>query len=418
MNTTRAKRARATRQQLTDKLIDRMPVPTNRRVVIHDLGVKELALKIEPTGTRTFFWYRTVNGKPCFKTIGSWPETPLTNARIEAQKLNVAKTTGVVSDATPFPEAKPAEKTFGEIAEQYVVDHVLARANRPDEAAKYTRWAIQKYLTPFLTRPPSEITRKEVVEYHAKLGREVGHSTANVRIKLMKIIFNWAIRTEKFNGKNPAFLGKEIAFKAKPRERYLKPDEAARLAPVLAEYRNSDDSERVDLADFITLGIACGLRKMELASCRWEYLNAKTGVLMLPESKQGPKAVVLSREAKRLFDLRFKEQKSPKGGWIFPRPTRSCGYFVPLHAAFQKLMQKAGIGNIRVHDLRHTFASRLANSGASGKVIMEAGAWKSLASVMRYTHIHDDTVQAALEASELKSARDVRKAQRQARLSA
>jgi integrase len=418
MNTTREKRARATRQQLTDKLIERIPVPTNRRVVIHDLGVKELALKIEPTGTRTFFWYRTVNGKPVFKTIGAWPETPLTNARIEAQKLNVAKTTGVVGNATPFPEAKPTERTFGEIAEQYVVDHVLARANRPDEAAKYTRWAIQKYLTPFLTRSLSEITRKEVVEYHAKLGREVGHSTANVRIKLMKIIFNWAVRTEKFNGKNPAILGKEIAFKAKVRERYLKPDELARLAPVLADYRKSDDSERIDLADFIALGIACGLRKVELASCRWEYLNAKTGVLMLPESKQGPKAVVLSREAKRLFDLRFEEQGNPKEGWIFPRPTRLCGYFVPLHAAFQKLMARSGIKNIRVHDLRHTFASRLANSGASGKVIMEAGAWKSLQSVMRYTHIHDDTVQAALEASERKSARDVAKARRQQRLSA
>jgi integrase len=418
MSTTRQKRARATRVQLTDKLIERIPIPTNRRVVIHDLGVKELALKFEPTGTRTFFWYRTVDGKPFFKTIGSWPEMPLTNARIEAQKLNVAKTEGVVGEATPFPEAKPTEKTFGEIAEQYVVDHVLARANRPDEAAKYTRWAIRKYLTPFLTRPLSEITRKEVVEYHAKLGREVGHQTANVRIKLMKIIFNWAILTEKFNGKNPALLGKEIQFKQTARERYLKPDELARLAPVLAEYRRSNDTEKIDLADFITLGIACGLRKVELASCRWEFLNAKTGVLMLPESKQGPKQVVLSREAKRLFDLRYEEQDSPRAGWVFSRPTKRCGHFVPLHAQFQKLMRKAGIANIRVHDLRHTFASRLANSGASGKVIMEAGAWKSLASVMRYTHIHDDTVEAALEASERKSARDVAKASRQARLSA
>ena len=125
------------RFNFTVKGIQSLATP-ERRATFHDLQTPELGLKLEPTGHKSFFWFRKVRGVGTWKSIGEFPDVPLEQARDAARKFSSAVAKWKLADYTgdgPF-EKRKGELTFAELAEAYVERHVLPHAKRKERAAK------------------------------------------------------------------------------------------------------------------------------------------------------------------------------------------------------------------------------------------------------------------------------------------
>ena len=152
------------------------------------------------------------------------------------------------------------------------------------------------------------------------------------------------------------------------------------------------------------LAALTGLRRGQLFGLRWEWVQWKDRALSLPAFKRRPaRAIPLAREAVQLLRDQWQTSRRPADGWIFPDPERPA---LPQDAngwykyVFKRAVQAAGLTaqGITFHTLRHTWASRMITVGTHPRVLQQAGGWSSLSLVERYTHPHDQTTRASLEA--------------------
>ena len=159
------------RIQLTERRIQAFEVP-KKRTTVYDEEVRELGLRLERSGRRSFFWFRSVANKLVFKTIGEHPAMSLAEARAKAQELNHQRAEWKASDQTqanPFiSEAKKGPVTFAQLVEQYKCIQ-LAKPHHPKETAEQFTWIYEAYLREFDERPVASIRSKEVREFHRRM---------------------------------------------------------------------------------------------------------------------------------------------------------------------------------------------------------------------------------------------------------
>jgi integrase len=149
---------------------------------------------------------------------------------------------------------------------------------------------------------------------------------------------------------------------------------------------------------FFTLSLLTGARRQSLLAMRWVDINLEQARWVVPAtwSKHGDEMVVpLTREAVAILSgMKERRGASP---WVFPSEKAKSGHLEEPKAAWMRLLQAAGIADLRLHDLRRTFGSRLAETGASGAVIAAAMGHKSLQSARSYLHLQVDAVREAAE---------------------
>jgi integrase len=356
------------RVALTDKRVAALPVP-QRRQTIYDTKVDALGLKLEPSGSRVWFWFRAVPqegqqtgaGKPTWKTIGTHPDTSLDTARAEAQRLNTMledwKRSGC-RGANPFRSPDTGEVTVHDLYEAYVTKHLVQHSKNPEKIAYDVRLQLKLYLSDWKQRALSTVTRNDVVALHEKLGRTGHHRTANMVVNTMRSAFNWA-RDANFwtTGENPA--ARVAKFREEKRDRFLQPDEMVRLLKAL------DETESTLARDFFTLSLETGARRSNIAAMRWEEVNWALKTWSIPDPKNRfPQTVELSAEALRVLERRFAERKELANPWVFPSRSKS-GHIRDPKRAWQAVCRAAKIENANIHDLRRTRGSYMALAGAS-----------------------------------------------------
>ena len=180
------------------------------------------------------------------------------------------------------------------------------------------------------------------------------------------------------------------------RERFLTAEEAARLIEAAKASKNRQ------LAAIISLLLLCGMRVSELLSARWENVDLERRSLFVPTSKTGrSRHIPLAQAA---VDV-IASLPRPKGAvYLFPNPTDPKKHLTTVKHGFQTAREAAGLEDVRIHDLRHSAASFMVNSGvdlfAVGKVLGHA----SYQSTQRYSHLDNNTLLAAVEAGAAKQA--------------
>jgi integrase len=177
------------------------------------------------------------------------------------------------------------------------------------------------------------------------------------------------------------------------RERYLSADEAARLRVAVAASHNAQ------LQHIVGLLLLTGARVRELLDARWEHVDVERRSWLIPTSKTGkPRHVPLSAAALAIVEALPRFEGCP---WLIPNPD-TLKPFVSIQHAWQRARRVAGLPGLRIHDLRHSAASFMVNSGvdlfAVGKVLGHA----SYQSTQRYSHLANDTLLAAVEAGAAK----------------
>jgi integrase len=361
--------------------------PNSKDTYIWDPDLPGFGLKITPSGRKVYLIQYRLGGRRGRTrrfTIGLHGELTPTGARIEAKRLLGEVAVG--RDPAFDRDKAKADKTLGAVLDRFMAEHVKPK-RKASTAREYERIA-KLYIVPRLGRRLiSEITRQDIAKLHHDLLRKPYQ--ANRILALLSKFFNW---TEKHgfrpDGSNPCRHVEK--YPETRRERFLSEVELGRLGDALRAAERDKTATPWAIAA-IRLLTFTGARLSEILTLKWEYVNQEHGVLLLPDSKTGRKAVHLNAPALAVL------QNLPRVG---NNPYVICGeragqHLVNLEKPWRRIRNVADLDNVRLHDLRHSFASVGASSGHSLIIIGKMLGHSQPATTARYAHLADDPVKTA-----------------------
>jgi integrase len=354
---------------------------------IWDPELPGFGLKITPSGRKVYLVQYRLGGRRGRTrrfTIGLHGKLTPTIARTEAKRLLGEVAVG--RDPAVDRDKAKADKTLGAVLARFMVEHVLPK-RKASTAREYQRIA-KLYVLPRLgQRLISEITRQDIGKLHHELSRKPYQ--ANRILALLSKFFNWSEKHGfRPDGSNPCRHVEK--YPEKRRERFLSEAELARLGDALRAADRDKTATPWAIAA-IRLLTFTGARLGEILTLKWEYVNQEHGVLLLPDSKTGRKAVHVNAPALTVL------HNTPR---LEGNPYVICGekagqHLVNLEKPWQRIRHVAGLDDVRLHDLRHSFASVGASSGHSLVIIGKMLGHSQPATTARYAHLADDPVKAA-----------------------
>lgn len=339
----------------TAKAIESLPIPTSERstrVVYYDTKARGLGLYVTNTGVKTFFVYRRVHGKPERIIIGRCNEISIETARAKAEIVNSQIAEG--HNPQEKRRAIRQDMTFGELWTLYLERHAkLCRTSWKNDDDLH-----RLYLQGWSEKKLSYITSHTIRELHQQIGKHNGMTTANHVHSLIRLMFNKAIEWG-WNKPNPAYAVKR--FKTASRERFLGITEMkAFLAAVEAE-----SSELV--RDFLFVSLFTGARRSNVQAMRWVDIDFAAAQWVIPMTKNGKPHIVPL--AMPVLERLQKRRESTEGDYVFASHKSISGHLENPAYTWKRVLQRAGIANLTIHDLRRTFGSWQAAQGANSYII-------------------------------------------------
>ena len=396
------------RAKITKRVVDGVEA-RDATYLIRDTDVKGFVLVLTPAGARSYAVdYRAGSGRGSPKkrlTIGKHgsPWTPET-ARIEAKRL-LAEVAAGRDPATARKEDRKA-LTIGELIDLYLSE---GAGHKKPSTLKVDRGRIEHHLRPLLgkqrvdriVRADVERMRNSVAAGKAveKVGDSVkrrpgsiatgGKGAAAQCVALVSTIFAFAIERGLCAG-SPARGVKKAAVRKV--ERFLSEPEIARLAEALDIEATRSGNPYPSAA--IRLLLLTGCRRGEIVNLIWDHVNFEHECLRLPDSKTGAKIVYLNAPARALLQQLPRMANNPR---VIPG-MRADSASASIDKAWARARAAAGLADVRLHDLRHSFASVGAAGGLSLPIIGALLGHKHATTTARYAHLSADPLRAANDA--------------------
>ena len=370
--------------KITKRSVDGLR-PASTTQFLWDVTLPGFGVRITPNGVRSYVLQYEIEGRSRRTTIGRHgaPWTP-SAARQEAVRLRGLIVAG--EDPAETKKRLREAESVKELAERYLESHAIPK-KKPRSVAEDRRLLTRIILPKLGRRRIKSVSRVDVARLHHGL-RETPY-LANRVVSLLSKMFNvaerWGLRPD---GSNPCRHIEK--FEERRRERFLSAKELGRLGKVLAsaDRRRQEPWQAVAA---IRLLLFTGCRLNEILSLRWEHVEAARGHLVLPDSKTGAKTVALPAPAMAILDSLPRIDASP---FVLPA-ARGKGHFVGLPAVWRRIRASAGLDDVRLHDLRHTFASVGAIGGESLIVIGALLGHRQPSTAARYAHLSDDPLRQA-----------------------
>lgn len=420
------------------------PAPAGKRVYVHDTKTKGLVLAITDRGVKSFQLYRWVNKRPERLTLGRFDDNGLTIE--QARKAAADHSLSIARGENPAQEKRKRseEMTLRDLFDEYLVRQ--ASVNRRLDKHRQT---FRLYLTHWEGRRLSEISHDAVSRWHKALPAKIaqasidsrrererqaakvakkaedkakavakakeagrrpratgrlrrvelsegfrpkdGRVSANIALKLLHTLYQRAIREWRiYKGENPASGIKK--FPEASRERFLQADELPRFFEAVAAEENPD------IRDYVNLLLLTGARRSSLLSMRWDDVNLERAEWRIPalRSKTGiPMTVPLVAAALEILKSRH-ETAEDGAGFVFPG-TGGSGHLADPKKGWARILARAGIRDLRIHDLRRSLGSWQAATGASLQVIGKSLGHRNLSTTMIYSRLNLDPVRDAME---------------------
>ena len=274
-----------------------------------------------------------------------------------------------------FPEQVGQQRVilFDELARDFMAYAKLHKRSHDHDGQR-----MRRLMEAFGGKPARVLTAEDIEHLKADLAEKLSPATVNRYLALLRSVYYFGIRNRKVEH-NP-MRGVKLFRENNARVRYLTEEEGFRLFQTLPErYR-----------PLVEVGLLTGLRASNLLGLRWRDVDLEAAVYTIPESKSG--------EALRLpMHPRVQGLLTglPRNGvYVFAEADGEPPW--DFTHAFAVAVKKAGISDLHLHDLRHTWASRLAMAGVDLLTIKELGGWKTLKMVERYSHLSPDHKRQAL----------------------
>ncbi|MBV8357076.1 MAG: tyrosine-type recombinase/integrase [Deltaproteobacteria bacterium] len=368
---------------LTKTVVEAAAAPKAGQTFIRDDEIKGFALRMIAAGGKSFVFEGRIKGRMRRVTIGRYPDVTVATARQKALEIRAAIGRG--DDPAEARILQKHESTFGALAERYLRDYALPY-KKPRSVADDKYYLAHYIPSGWQTRRLSDITRTDIEQLHSRVERDHGKYPANHAVRLLRHMFNLARDWKMLRNDNPAARIK--LFKEQRRERYLTPEELVNVNEALKD--EPDWRWRA----YFPLALMLGTRRGELCAVRWEDIDLQQRTMRLPETKAGrPHLLPLPRAAIAILESSPSRTKS---GWVFPSES-SAGHIVEPAKAWQRIRKRAGVEDVRIHDLRHTLASWLVGAGYNLSLIGRALNHSQIATTERYAHLAMDPVREALE---------------------
>lgn len=237
-----------------------------------------------------------------------------------------------------------------------------------------------------------ELTKLKVVQFVSEIRQTKKPSTVNRLLILLRFVYNQAIRWETPGVLLNPTAGIPLLRDNARKERYLSKEETQRLYDAVCE------SESPWLRHIVALLILTGARKREVLDARWEDFDSQHRIWRVPMTKSGrPRHIPLSDGA--LAVLNRLPQTGIHTGYLFPSPSTDKPYS-NIFGCWNRARQRANLKDVRIHDLRHSFASMLVNQGRSLYEVQQILGHHQIKTTQRYAHLANKTlVDAANSAS-------------------
>lgn len=329
---------------------------------------------------------KRVGGRQRWITIGRHgsPWTPDT-ARKEAQRLLGT----IAAGKDPSAERKTGKHAplVRDLAETFLQEHVEAK--RKARTIEGYRDILTRIALPAIgKRQITDVTHSDIARLHH--GMKERPYQANRTLAVLSSFFTWAERHGyRPRGSNPC-QDVEL-YKERKRDRFLSSEELARLGQALIDAEIEGEPPAAIAA--IRLLVLTGCRKSEILTLEWQHVDFELSALRLPDSKTGAKLVPLGAPALELLASLPRIEGNP---YVLPGE-KEGQHFVGLQKVWQRVRAKAELPDVRIHDLRHSFASIGAISGDSLLVIGSLLGHRGQATTQRYAHLSNDPLRAAAD---------------------
>jgi integrase len=372
--------------KITKKFVE-STMPGEKEFVAWDNELRGFGIRIKPSGVRSYvIQYRNRHGRSRRMTVGTHGRVTAEEARKQARHLlsRVAHGLDPADERRRFREIP----TLAEFAEKYFEEHAPTRKKAGTIETDRINWRV--HIKPALGNLPiTAITRSDVSRLMQSMKRTPG--AANRTIQLLSNIMNVAERWGlKDDNTNPCRHVER--YTQTKRERFLSSAEFARLGDVLREAERTG-TELPSAIAAIRLLILTGCRRGEILSLRWKDVDLEHGVIRLLDSKTGPRSVLLNGPA---IEVLRNIKRVPDNPYVIVGTIPGAA-LVNLKKPWNRVRAAAGLQNVRLHDLRHSFASFAIGSGVTLPIISELLGHSSIQTTERYTHLADDPVRAAGE---------------------
>jgi integrase len=373
------------RAKITKRLLDSLPTPAAGETKVWDTELRGFVVRVRASGRRWFAveWMRERRTRRL--SLGEFGAVTVDQARERAKRV-----LGRVADGED-PAAERADErtapTVTELARRYLDEHAGPKKKR--SSVEGDERLLRLYVLPALgRRKVTAVGLKEVADLHHSLRAKPIQANRVLAVvsKMLNLAETWGLRPLH---SNPCpRIGR---YRENRRERFLSGAELRRLGEALAAVEQ-DRSEDPGAVLAIRLLLLTGARRDEILGLRWQDVDLETGTLNLPDSKTGKKSIPLGPAAVELLAAAPRLEGCL---YVIPGRRRLDARFVGIQRPWARIRARANLGDLRIHDLRHSYAACGVAANLGLPVLGAILGHRHPATTARYAHLADDPRRAA-----------------------
>ena len=366
--------------KITKRTVDAL-VGQERERVVWDDDLKGFGVRVHPSGRRVYIVKTRYRGRVIKMTIGPHGAVTPSYARVRAAEI--------ITDARAGknPVGRNADApTMIALGKRFLKEYVATHC-KPSTAEEYRR-SVKLFIDPRIGRyRVPDIQRSDIAALHHDM-RDTPYQ-ANRTLGVLSKMFNlaelWDLRPD---GSNPCRHVKR--FREEKRERFLSDVEYQRLGAALKEIE-VDGTETASATAAVRLLMLTGCRLSEIQKLRWQHVDLGAGELRLPDTKTGAKVVYLGDPAIAVLERIDRRDGNP---WVIAG-RKPGGHLTDLQHPWRRIRARADLDDVRIHDLRHSFASGGLLVGEGLPMIGKLLGHTQVQTTARYAHLASDPVKSA-----------------------
>jgi hypothetical protein len=364
--------------KITKRLVEAIE-PENKDVIIRDSELKGFICKVTPRGKRVYLlYYRTKEGRERKPSIGIHGHITCDQARDTA--LNWLSDVAKGKDPSQEKKSEKTYVTIADLAERYLEEY--AAIYKKPASIRNDKLFLKHYIIPNLGKIKiNSLTGKDIANFHYNMREK--STTANRCISVISKMLNLA---EKWGLRNDAsMLCKHIdKYQENKREKFLSLQEIEKLSKVLRESSiNYGGTKMPSAIAAIRLLLLTGCRLSEILTLKWGYIDYKHHRINFPDSKTGKKTIYISPFVLEVLDGIEKQKNNP---YVIYGAIEGK-HLINLRKSWCRIRKLADLEDVRIHDLRHSFASIGAASGLSLPIIGALLGHTQAQTTARYAHL-------------------------------
>lgn len=369
--------------KLTKRAVDALKPDHTDRLIFDD-EIPRFGLRIMRSGIKSYIIQYRSDGHTRRYTFGKHgPITP-DEARTRARQLLAAVDRG--EDPSLARQERRAAPTVAELCARFLSEYVPHRC-KPSTQREYRR-SVELFIVPKLgSLKAVDVQRRHISDVHYQL-RDIPYQanrTLGVLSKLFNLAEVWDVRSD---GSNPCRHVEK--YKEEKRERFLSGAELARLGRILTEAEQTG-AESPSVIAALRLLLLTGCRLGEIQTLKWDYVQGS--VLLLPDSKTGAKSVAIGQA---VLDVLARIPQQPGNSYVITGK-RPGSHLTDLERPWRRIRTRAALPDVRIHDLRHSFASSAVGLGVSLPMIGKLLGHNQVQTTARYAHLAHEPVRSAAD---------------------